>query len=72
MIIRPEIPSDTEAITRITVAAFKDCPYGSHTEQFIITSLRAAGTLTLSLVAEGIKGVTKELKVSDMLCREAL
>ena len=52
MIIRDETPSDIEAITQITIAAFKDCPYGNHTEQFIITALRAAGALSLSLVAE--------------------
>jgi putative acetyltransferase len=52
MIIRNETPSDIEAITEVTLAAFKDCQYGNHTEQFIIHALRAADALTLSLVAD--------------------
>ena len=52
MIIRDETPFDIDVITEITAAAFADCPYGSHTEQFIITALRAAGALSLSLAAE--------------------
>jgi putative acetyltransferase len=50
--IRNEKQSDIEAITEITKAAFADCPYGNHTEQFIITALRKAGALAVSLVAE--------------------
>ncbi|MBD1843669.1 N-acetyltransferase [Cyanobacteria bacterium FACHB-63] len=52
MIIRKETASDTEAITQVTIAAFKTLPISNHTEQFIINSLRAAGALTISLVAE--------------------
>ena len=52
MIIRNEKKSDIEAIFEITKAAFRDCPYGNHTEQFIINALRDAGALTVSLVAE--------------------
>jgi len=52
MIIRNEMKSDIEAIEEVTIAAFADCPYGNHTEQFIIRALRAAGALTVSLVAE--------------------
>jgi len=52
MIIRKEIPSDIEAITHVTIAAFKALPISNHTEQFIIEALRAAGALTVSLVAE--------------------
>ena len=52
MIIRDETPSDIDVITKITVTAFADCPYGNHTEQFIIHALRAAGSLSVSLVAE--------------------
>ncbi len=51
MIIRNEKPSDIEAITEVTIAAFKNCKYGNHTEQFIIHALRAAVALTVSLVA---------------------
>lgn len=52
MIIRNERSSDIEAITQVTVAAFRDCPHGDHTEQFVICALRAAGALIVSLVAE--------------------
>lgn len=52
MIIRKETLTDIEAITDITIAAFKDHPFSYHTEQFIISALRKAGALTLSLVAE--------------------
>ncbi len=52
MMIRSEKPSDIEVITEITIAAFRDCPYGNHTEQHIIHALRVAGALTVSLVAE--------------------
>jgi putative acetyltransferase len=52
MIIRKETQSDIEAISQVTIAAFKTLPISNHTEQFIIKALRAAGALTLSLVAE--------------------
>jgi len=52
MIIRSETASDFDAITEITVAAFRTLAISNHTEQFIITSLRAADALTISLVAE--------------------
>jgi putative acetyltransferase len=52
MIIRKETDADIEAITEVTIAAFKTLPISNHTEQFIIKALRAAGVLTISLVAE--------------------
>ena len=52
MIIRKETTSDIEAITLVTIAAFKTLPISNNTEQFIIKALRAAGALSLSLVAE--------------------
>jgi len=52
MIIRDEKSSDIEAIGAVTKAAFADCRYGEHTEQFIILALRKAGALSVSLVAE--------------------
>src|SRR5512139_3707097 len=52
MIIRNETVSDIEAITEVTIAAFRTLPISNHTEQFIINALRAANALTLSLVAE--------------------
>jgi putative acetyltransferase len=52
MSIRKEKPSDIEAITQVTIAAFKTLEISNQTEQFIIHALRAADALTLSLVAE--------------------
>jgi len=52
MIIRAETPSDIEAIFDITKSAFKDHPYSNCTEQFIVSALRAANALAVSLVAE--------------------
>jgi putative acetyltransferase len=52
MIIRKETASDIEAITQVTIAAFRTLQISNQTEQFIIKALRAAGALTLSLVAE--------------------
>lgn len=52
VIIRNETDTDIEVITKVTIAAFKNHPISNHTEQFIIQALRAAGALTISLVAE--------------------
>ena len=50
--IRSEGDADVSAITEVTAAAFKTLKISNHTEQFIITALRAAKALTVSLVAE--------------------
>ncbi|MBN1361082.1 MAG: N-acetyltransferase [Sedimentisphaerales bacterium] len=55
MIIRKEKESDVDAIFAVTAAAFENHPYSRQpepTEPFIINALRAAGALTVSLVAE--------------------
>lgn len=52
MVIRDETGADASAITEVTLAAFKTLEISSHTEQFIVSALRAAGALTISLVAE--------------------
>ena len=52
MIIKKETTSDIEAISQVTIAAFRTLPISNQTEQFTIEALRAAGALTLSLVAE--------------------
>lgn len=51
MEIRDERPQDREIIGEITTAAFAPMAYSSGTEAAIITALRQAGALTLSLVA---------------------
>jgi putative acetyltransferase len=52
MIIRHETESDIEAISAVTQAAFENHPISNQTEHFIVKALRAAGALTISLVAE--------------------
>ena len=52
IIIRNEIDADVDAISEVTVAAFKTLEISNHTEQFIIEALRAVKALTVSLVAE--------------------
>ncbi len=52
IVIRSETDADVNAITNVTVAAFKTLEISNHTEQFIIEALRAAKALTVSLAAE--------------------
>lgn len=51
MDIRTERPDDVAAIRILTRAAFEHAPHSSRTEAAIVDALRAAGVLTLSLVA---------------------
>jgi putative acetyltransferase len=52
IVIRNETDADVSAISEVTVAAFNTLDISNHTEQFVIEALRAAGAITLSLVAE--------------------
>lgn len=52
LILRDETPADIDAITDVTLAAFRTLAISSHTEQFIVRALRAAKALAVSLVAE--------------------
>ena len=52
VIVRKETPQDIEAITQVTIVAFKTLEISNQTEHFIIKALRAKNALTLSLVAE--------------------
>ena len=52
IIIREETPADIEAISDVTLAAFKTLEISDQTEPLMILALRAAGVLTVSLVAE--------------------
>ena len=64
--IRNETPDDVAAIDAVTVAAFQNAPHTSHTEQFIVAALRAAGALTVSLVAEAEGAVVGHVAVSPV------
>ena len=50
--IRDERPGDVAAIGALTAAAFAGMPHSRGTEPAIIAALRAAGALSISLVAE--------------------
>jgi len=50
--IRPERPTDDDAIHDLTTVAFDPMPFSDGTEAPIIRALRSSGDLTLSLVAE--------------------
>ena len=50
--IRNETDADVEAITEVTIAAFKTLGISNQTEHLIVIALREAGALTISLVAE--------------------
>lgn len=50
--LRNETDADLCAIAEVTAAAFKTLEISNHTEQFIITALRNARALAVSLVAE--------------------
>jgi putative acetyltransferase len=52
MIIRNETISDIDSISEVTITAFQSLQISNHTEQFIISALRSANALTISLVAE--------------------
>ncbi len=52
VLIRGETPDDVGDIADVTVAAFRTLEISNQTEHFIIDALRAAGALTVSLVAE--------------------
>lgn len=52
MQIRPERPSDIDAIHRLTEIAFAPMPFSNGSEPAIIRELRRSGDLTLSLVAD--------------------
>ena len=50
--IRPERPTDDDAIHHLTTVAFDPMPFSDGTEAPIIRALRSSGDLTLSLVVE--------------------
>ncbi|MDM9626677.1 N-acetyltransferase [Rhizobium sp. S152] len=52
MIIRSETTRDIPEIQKLVTIAFKDAPHSDGTEGAVVAALRAAGALTISLVAE--------------------
>lgn len=66
MIIRKEASADVAAIEAVTVAAFKETFHTSQTEHFIVKALRAAGQLSVSLVAEDNGSIIGHVAVSPV------
>lgn len=55
-VIRDEEAADRDAIADIVAQAFRDHPFSNQRESALIDALRAAGALTISLVAEAPAG----------------
>jgi putative acetyltransferase len=64
--IRDETAADAPAIKAVTISAFMNAPHTSHTEQFIVTALRKAGLLSISLVADAEGTVIGHVAVSPV------
>ncbi|WP_428306351.1 GNAT family N-acetyltransferase [Lacipirellula sp.] len=64
--IRTETLGDAAAIEAVTASAFLNAPHTDHTEQFIVAALRAAGALSISLVAEDAGSIVGHVAVSPV------
>ncbi|SEN11190.1 putative acetyltransferase [Pseudomonas sp. ok272] len=64
--IHNETAADIDTITQLTEAAFQHEQHSSHTEQFIVTALRRADQLTVSLVAVAGEEVVGHVAVSPV------
>lgn len=67
--IRDETAADVDAITAVTIAAFQSLEISRHTEQFVVMALRAAGALSLPLVAEVAGQVIRRTSASPRIAR---
>ena len=64
IIIRDERAGEQDAIADLTTAAFKQIPMASGAEAALVGALRAAGALTVSLVAERNGEIVGHIAVS--------
>lgn len=64
--IRPEAPGDEATIFALTEAAFAEMPFSDGDEQHLVNRLRAAGDLTLSLVAEDATRIVGHIAFSQV------
>ena len=64
--LRNESPADSAAIAAVTQAAFTGVPHSSGNEAAIVAALRAAGQLTVSLVAEQDGQVVGHVAISPV------
>jgi putative acetyltransferase len=68
--IRCEVPADLPAIETVTTSAFLNAQHSSHTEQFIVSALREAGQLLVSLVAVAEGNVVGHVAASPVSISE--
>lgn len=66
LLIRPEAAADAAAIHAVITAAFEHAPHRSGTEAFIVRALRAAGELSVSLVAEEDEQIVGHVALSPV------
>jgi putative acetyltransferase len=64
--IRNETAADVPVIAAVTICAFRNAPHTSHTEQIIVSTLRKAGLLAISLVADTEGTVIGHVAVSPV------
>jgi putative acetyltransferase len=64
--IRGEDSGDAQIIEAVTAAAFLNAAHTSHTEQYIVSALRKAGKLAISLVAEADGVVIGHVAISPV------
>jgi putative acetyltransferase len=65
-IVRPEKPSDVEAISKVIELAFLNAPHTNHSEHILVEALRNAGDLTISLVADYRGAVVGHVAISPV------
>jgi putative acetyltransferase len=68
--IRNEIPADAPAIAAVTISAFRDAPHSGQNEQLIVSALREAGQLMVSLVAVAEDKVVGHVAISPVSLSE--
>ena len=68
--IRDETPGDAAVIGEVTLAAFRTLAISNQTEPFIISALREANALTVSLVAEAAGRVVGHIAFSPVTISE--
>jgi putative acetyltransferase len=66
VLVRSETPADWDKIEALTASAFLNAPHSSHAEQHIVTALRRAGQLSVSLVAEADAGLIGHVAISPV------
>ncbi len=72
MRLRDENVGDVDGIDAVTRAAFAEAAHSSHTEHLIVRALRAAGALSVSLVAEDRTAIIGHVAISPVTIIDGL